>query len=278
MVAGQSDPGQARGAYGSELVGLATNDLLVPLEGGRWPKVRIRVAQYAAPGQIMGLGRDGATIDFGPGERAVLDRQRGEAVFVTTGRSDDGSLIHPLLASAAAVFAWWRGQVVLHGGAFEIGGGAWGLLGVRGSGKSSLLARLALLGHDVMTDDVLVVSGQHALAGPRCVDLREEVVGPLGLSERTDLVRQGHRKRLRLGPVQPEVPLRGWISLGWGPKVRMRALAPGERLACLAANLVGLHHTRFLELGSLPAWELTRPPQWRSFEPAVERLLEVSGP
>ena len=56
---------------------------------------------------------------------------------------EDGRLVHPVLATVGAVFAWWRGDVVFHGGAVVIGDGAWGLLGERGTGKSSLLAGLA---------------------------------------------------------------------------------------------------------------------------------------
>ena len=133
-----------------------------------------------------------------------------------------------------------------------------------------------MAGFDVLTDDVLVISQELALAGPRCVDLRDGSVRFLGLSSETLVVREGQRRRLQLGPVAPEVPLRGWILLSWGPELSLERLSLAERVEGLAANLVGLHQTRFLELGRLPAWRLTRPEEWQSFQPAVERLVEAA--
>jgi hypothetical protein len=222
------------------------------------------------------FGDDSATIDLGAEESLVLDRKSATATFVSPVEVDDGRLVHPVLATVGAVFAWWRGHLVFHGGAVVIGDGAWGLLGVRGSGKSSMLARLALSGHQVLTDDVLVAAHGSAMAGPRGVDLREETVHLLDLTDRTDLVRAGRRKRLPLPPVSPEVPLRGWIVLDWGDEIRIEALGPTERIESLGAHRVALHPARFLDMGSLPAWRLTRPPEWRSLEPAVERVVEIA--
>jgi hypothetical protein len=275
MVAGDSDSKQFFGAYGSEVMGLTPEELLVPLEAGQWPLIRIRHEQAAPASVATVFGSDRATIAFEDGGSARLDRASGSATLTTVDARDDGSLVHPLLATVGAVFAWWRGQVVFHGGAVVIGGGAWGLLGERGSGKSSLLAGLTVAGFDVLTDDVLVISEDRALAGPRCVDLRDESVRFLGLSTETRLVREGQRRRLHLGTVPPEVPLHGWILLSWGPAVSLEHVPLTGRVEGLAANLVGLHQTRFLELGTLPAWRLTRPSDWRSFQPAIERLVEA---
>ena len=250
--------------------------MLLPLPAGHWPRVCIECERGSDPVGADTFGDERATIDLGAGESALLDRKSGTATFVSLADPDDGRLIHPVLASVGAVFAWWRGHMVFHGGAIVMGGGAWGLLGSRGSGKSSLLASLALAGYEVLTDDVLVVSGQLALAGPRCVDLRDETVRSLGLAGRTDVVRAGQRERLQIGSVPSEVPLRGWIFLAWGHDVQLEALGPAERLESLASNLVGLHPAGFLDMGGLPAWRLTRPPEWRSFEATVERLVDIA--
>jgi hypothetical protein len=176
------------------------------------------------------------------------------------------------------VFALWHGHEAFHGGAFVTPHGAWALLGDRGAGKSSLLAGLAIAGQKILTDDLIVVVDDVALAGPRCADLRESALVPLELDGRTEPVRGGERHRLRLSPVEAEVPLRGWILLSWGAGLNVRALEPGERLRRLTAqrNGPGAHPTRLLELARLPAWELERPLGWESLEPAVRRLLDVA--
>jgi hypothetical protein len=277
MLPAASDAEQAKGAYGLELAGLAAWDLLVPLERGLWPLVQISHEKATGRTNVNTFGDERATVSLGPGEQARLDRSKRHVTFVTAGGPDDGRLTHPFLGSVGAVFAWWQGNLVFHGGAVVAGGGAWALLGSRGTGKSSLLASLATAGCQVLTDDVLVIAENLALAGPRCIDLREEAVGPLGLEGHTLLVREGERQRLELGPVAPEVPLRGWILLSWGSHVELRELGVAERLEGLAANVQGLHHDRFLPLARLPAWQLVRPPDWRSVQIGVEVLLDIWG-
>ena len=88
-------------------------------------------------------------------------------------------LVHPFLAPAAALFAHWHGREGLHGGALALGGTAWGVIGDRLGGKSSLLAALAVSGTDVVCDDVLVLDGREVYPGPRTVDLREDAAAAL---------------------------------------------------------------------------------------------------
>jgi hypothetical protein len=242
-----------------------------------WPSVRIVHDRSRRPPGETSFGPDRAVVELGGGEGVLLDRQSASATFVGGAPADDGRLIHPLLATVGAIFAWWRGQAVFHGGAFMTDGGAWAILGRRGSGKSSVLAGLAVAGVDVIADDVVVVSDRLVLTGPRCVDLRDEAARLLELDESTDVVRAGQRRRLRLGPMRPEVRLRGWIFLSWGPEVMLHRLDAAARLQGLASNLVGHPATGLLELGSLPAWRLTRPREWESFQPTVERLLRIDG-
>ena len=135
------------------------------------------------------------------------------------------------------------------GRAVVIGDGAWGSWASAARGRARCW-RASRKRDATLTDDVLVVSGMSALAGPRCVDLREEAVRLLGLADRTQLVRAGQRLRLGLGPVAPEVPFRGWLALSWGPQTRLDPLSPTERLQGLASNLVGLQQTRFRTWGA----------------------------
>ena len=260
-----------------EVVGLSAEDLLIPLEKGRWPLVRFSHETAANGTDATNIGSDVATITFGGGEQATLDRRKRSVTITTRTGPNDGRLAHPFLGSVGAVFAWWHGNLVFHGGAAVTDQGAWALLGERGTGKSSLLASLAAADCGVLTDDVLVVADELALAGPRCIDLRREAVAPLGLQGRTALVREEHRERLALGPVEPEVPLRGWVHLAWGSDLELRQLDVAERLQGLAANVQGLQRDRLLALARLPAWRLARPRGWRSVEVAVEMLFDVWG-
>src|SRR5262245_23197741 len=52
------------------------------------------------------------------------------------------ALVHPMLTMPFSVLSRWRGDVALHGGAFVHAGGAWGVIGERTAGKSTLLALL----------------------------------------------------------------------------------------------------------------------------------------
>jgi hypothetical protein len=268
------------GAYGLELTGLPQGDLLVPVPGSRsWPTVRV-LRELSASLEERPDYADFERADMGllDGERALLDRRERSATFLLRSFEDDGRVIHPLLTAAGVIFAWWHGLEALHAGAFATQQGAWALVGGQGAGKSSMLARLALAGRPVLTDDLLIVDGGLALAGPRCLDLRESGLGPAGLEGSTEPVRGSERHRLRLGPVEPELPLRGWILLSWGRELELRPLTPTERLEHLSAqrNAQGIHAHGLLQLAGLPGWELKRPFEWDSFEPAVDKVLELA--
>jgi hypothetical protein len=268
-----SDGEQPKGAYGLELKGLTAHELLVPIPKGKWPLVEVHPEPARAVAKPTRIGRDRARIALGGGEYVLIARQRRSAAFATDPDADEGRLIHPFLSTVGSVFAWWHGHEALHSGAFVVGDGAWALVGAGGSGKSSLLAGLALADYEILTDDLLVLNGEIAFAGPRCVDLREAASEALGLEGHTEPARWGQRERLRLGPVKPELPLRGWISLTWGGSLRVRELGAAERLERLSAER---NTGRLLQLVRLPAWELTRPDDWRSLEVAVEVLRDLT--
>jgi hypothetical protein len=267
------------GAYGLELTGLPHADLLVPVPSSRtWPAVRVLRELSTVDERPDYADLERADMGLLDGERALLDRKERSAKFLLRSVEDDGRVIHPLLTAAGVIFAWWQGREALHAGAFATPRGAWALLGAQGAGKSSMLARLALAGRPVLTDDLLIMDGGVALAGPRCLDLRENGLGPAGLEGMTEPVRGSERHRLRLGPVEPEVPLQGWILLSWGSGLELRPLSPTERLEQLSAqrNVQGIRADGLLQLARLPAWELRRPLEWDSFEPAVHQLLELA--
>jgi hypothetical protein len=213
------------------------------------------------------------------GGEIAIDRAQGEILFTVPEPVSDQALVHPYLAPAAAVIARWLGRESFHAGAFALDGGAWGVIGEREAGKSSLLAWLALQGRRVLSDDMLIVAGETAFAGPRSVDLRREAALHLGAGEELGVVGARERWRVGLPPIDPEAPLAGWIFLEWGARVSVRPVDPGERLARLlhhrGVRLPPASHEELLVLASLPAWELRRPPSWGSLADAGECLLDA---
>ena len=153
--------------------------------------------------------------------------------FPLEDRPPDRDLVYPYLAPAAAVAARWMGRDSFHAGAVVVGGGAWAILGDNENGKSTTLAWLALHGHPVLTDDLLVVDGEAALAGPRCIDLREETSERLGVGEPLGVVGQRERWRLALGVVPAQVLLRGFVTLAWHSQLALESVRGPERLLTL---------------------------------------------
>jgi hypothetical protein len=226
--------------------------------------------------------------DIVEADRSVLPLQRGwveilreptRATFRLEERPPDGDLVHPYLAPVAAVAARWAGRESFHAGAVIAGGGAWAVLGDKENGKSTTLAWLALHGHPVLVDDLLVLDGATALAGPRCIDLREEAAARLGAGEPLGMVGLRERWRLALDPVAATVPLRGWIALGWADELSIERLRGPERmLALLPYRAVALEPgtpEQLIELASLPVLRLRRPQRWDSLAEAGARLLDA---
>jgi hypothetical protein len=188
-------------------------------------------------------------------------------------------LVLPLLAPVAAVMSYWLGRECFHAGAFVARGSAWGIIGERGSGKSTTVAELALAGVPVVGDDLLVVRDWTVYAGTRAVDLRRDAAARLGVGESLGVVGARGRWRLALTATKAELALAGWIFLAWGDQVEATPLPGAERLVRLHAgrgiNLPPRDPARLLELASLPGWELRRPKALRSADDAPHRLLDT---
>jgi hypothetical protein len=265
------------GAYGLRLGGIDEALLTALPDEVRWPDVRVARELAAADHRPERLDSEVADIPLEDGDRALVRRADRSATWVTSTSEDDGSLLHPFLTTAAVVFAWWDGRHAFHGGSFAGPQGAWGVLGDGGSGKSSTLARLALHGLPILSDDLVVVSQGQVLAGPRFIDLRELPAGELGLEHDAVRVRDGQRFRYPTGPAAAEVPLRGLLFLSWADEVSLRPLSPTERLVGLSRQRCTATESSpsLLELVPVPAWRLSRPAGWSSLEPAVDRILEL---
>jgi hypothetical protein len=266
------------GAYGLRLANVErARPLLVPASSS-WPRLTIRRRLGTGDAEHDWLSERAAVLKLQKGE-IELNRGQGTATFVLPHRIRTAELVHPLLAPAAAVMAYWLERESFHASGVVAGGGVWGLIGERGSGKSTTVARLALDEVGTACDDLLVVEGSSALAGPRSVDLRRDAAERLGVGEYLGVVGARERWRLRVGPVPSSLPLAGWIFLAWGVRVEAVAIGPGERLARLHANrgvnLPPRAPAAILELAALPAWELRRPRLWASLPSAVDCLLDT---
>lgn len=271
----------ALGAYGLKLTGVeAARSLLGPAEAG-WPALELLARVGPVSAEPESVGGERANLRTRSGVQITIERGPGRAVFCAPRRLSAHELIHPHLAAAAAVAAYWAGRESVHGGAFALEGRAWALLGERGSGKSSTLAGVALRGVSVISDDLLVLGDLLVFPGPRCVDLREEVAGALGAGE--PLGRVGERERWRLSLTEPAraLPLAGVVVLEWGERLETVPLQASRLLAALLRHR-GLRvppadSERMLDLAALPAWELRRPRRLESLAAAVDRLLELAG-
>jgi hypothetical protein len=265
------------GAYGLRLLGVGP-ELLLPAEPG-WPALEL--VRAVGPGShfLDRMTDERAEIVLANGGDIVVERRPARAVFTVPADVGDGELVHPYLAPVAAVVARWLGRESVHAGAFAVGNRAWGVLGEREAGKSSLLAFLALRGYQVVSDDVLILDGSSVFAGPRTIDLREEAAAELGVGTPLGIVGARERWRLTLDPVPSRLQLAGWIFLGWDAEPAVVRLAAGERLARIAAQravrLLPTDPGLLLRLSGLPGWELRRPRDWSSLPEATDLLLQA---
>lgn len=274
--------GGFRGVYGLRLRGVEEADDLLGEAHGHWPEVTLAWREGDTGLEQEEVTDTKAAIRLQTGGRIELDRERGRAVYHVPRPLSAQELVHPYLVPVAAVMAHWHGRESVHAGGFVAGGGVWGVVGERESGKSSTLARLALDGVGIVSDDLLALEGLTALPGPRAIDLREEPAARLGVGASIGLAGARERWRLRLRPVATDLELRGWIHLAWGDRVEAVPISGGERVARLfgqrAARLPSLAPEVLLDLASLPSWELRRPQRWDSLGDAADclrRLAEV---
>jgi hypothetical protein len=269
------------GAYGLRLEGVdGSADLLVPA-AGHWPALELAAEVGPAAPVHQLVDDERAVLATRSGTRLEVTRSPLRAVFTAPEPIPADALVHPHLASAAAVVSRWLGRESLHAGAFVAGGKAWAVLGERESGKSSLLAALVAAGHPVLSDDLLVLDGPLALAGPRAIDLRRDAAERLGAGEPLGVVGTRERWRVRIGRAPVGAELAGLILLAWGDGVELAPVGPGRVLEAVvgaqALRVPPADPASRLSFAALPGWELSRPPDWGSLPAALERLLGLPG-
>lgn len=270
----------ARGAYGIRIAGVGAADTMLVEAQPDWPTLRI-VSELADPPVMEEtVGEGQAVLRLKTGGRLTLDRQRGIARYSIPRRLTDEEIVHPFLAPAAAVVSHWEGRLSFHAGAFVSDGGVWAVVGDREAGKSSTLAWLALSGHPVLADDVLVLDGRSAFTGPRAIDLREETADRFAIGAALGVVGSRRRWRVTLPQLAARIPFRGWTFLGWSDSLNVRRMGAAECMQRLVASLTlrvnASNPERLLELATLPAWELQRPRDWDRLDEGVQSLLAIT--
>ena len=275
--------GAGRGAYGLRITGISADDMLVPADR-LWPHLRVAVTIAGTDSALTeeAVTEERADLRLRTGGRLEVHRATGLARFVVPRRLTDDEVVHPFLAPAAAVMAHWLNRPCFHSGGFVSAGGVWGLVGDRESGKSTTLAWLALQGHSIVADDILVLDPEgRAYAGPRSIDLRRGTAEHLGVGEALGRVGARSRWRMTLKPLDLELPFRGWFFLAWGERIEVVRLRGSESLARLlqqrTLRVRPSDPAAFLDLAALPAWEIRRPRDWALLEASSTCLIETSN-
>jgi hypothetical protein len=267
------------GAYGLRLENVERARPLLAPASPSWPRLRIRRKIGVGETKQEWVTQDAATLKLQNGGEIAIDRRRGEATFILPHRVGAAEIVHPLLAPVAAIMAYWLDWQSFHAGAFVADGKVWGIVGARGSGKSTTVARLALDGVPIVCDDMLILDGLRALVGPRSIDLRRGAATTLGVGTHLGVVGARERWRLRVAELSGELTLGGWIFLEWGERLQALPVRGSERLMRLAASrgarLPLRNPDALLELAGLPAWELRRPKRWSSLADGVACLLDT---
>jgi hypothetical protein len=266
------------GAYGLRILGVDVPAAELVRAPAHWPALELRVrVTPAPPREPEHINGSSAHLVLRAGGSVIVDRVADRATFTLGAPPTPSALVHPHLASVAAVCAHWRGRDGFHAGAFVLDGGVWALLGDKGAGKSSTLAALADLGVPIVCDDVLILDGRTAFAGPRSIDLRGDAAGRLGVGRPLGRVGQRERWRVPLPPIEPELPFRGWVTVGWAPETKIVAIRGSDRLRELlrhrALRVPPPAMSSMVELARQPFVEFTRPREWRSLKDALDRLL-----
>jgi hypothetical protein len=267
------------GAYGLRLTGVETARRYLVRAPANWPDLAIEWVRG-----VPRIEHDIAEDDWaeyrvlGGGCCVRLDREPLSARFTTAGVFSADAMVHPGLGMLAAITNRWLGRDAFHAGAFLAGAGAWGVMGAREAGKSTVLGYLATKGVGIVSDDVLIVGDGHALSGPRCVDLRHSAADWMGQGVDLGVLGDRRRWRVQVSPVPAAVPLQGWIVPVWGDRVELEAVPPAGRLPLLYANLgltrIPRSPERLLRLAALPCLIFRRPRRWEAMDEAVVMLLD----
>lgn len=159
--------------------------------------------------------------------------------------ADDDALRLFILGAGLGVLLHLRGLLVLHASCVAIGGGAVGLVGAKGFGKSTAAAALCHRGHALVSDELLVLRQKakgepQALRGWSQIRLWGDALPVIGRNPAAaPPVRKGVTKYyVDVKSVeQSELPLRRLYVLGVGDETRLVPLAPNAAMLALRPHL-----------------------------------------
>jgi hypothetical protein len=230
------------------------------------------------PSEPQTMTDEYVSLHLGDGASMRMDRARRETVLSYAQPPAPAAFVHPILASTAAVWAEWNEMLAFHAGAFaDRSGRVWGVLGERGQGKSTTMAWLASRGLPVVSDDMVVTDGDQVLAGPRCVDLREEAASHYRLGTDLGVVGARRRWRVALPDVPPSTPLAGWLVLSWGEATSLVNVEANDRVGRLAKaralQVAQQHPLPWLRVMTKPMFLFERPRRWERLDSSMEFLV-----
>lgn len=276
---------ERRGAYGFRLVPRHEIELpdLVPVDPDA-PEVTVECRHATVLVDRSRHTRDSVTAATRGSSSIEVRQNPGSITIEFPDPTSPEELVHPVLTLPISVLARWRGDLTLHAGSFFAAGRAWGIVGAREAGKSTMLASLVARGQPLLADDLLVLDQGVVHAGPACIDLRPDVARRM--PEARFLGELGDRPRYRLTtpPGPSKAPLGGFFLLGWSEdeEVRVTRLPAAEALRIVyEQEYIGMmgaaDPTKILDLLRVPMWRVERPPEWSFGEEALDRILEVAS-
>lgn len=276
----EPDPG--RRAYGLRLDGIGGNDAesLQVSAPTHWPSMHVVARVGSVDVGPTWVGEFDARV-VGTDSASRVWREPLSVELTLTRMHGAAEVLQPFLGAAVAIASRWLGRQAFHAGAFlAASGDCLAVLGAKGAGKSTTLAMLAGAGAPVVTDDLLVLYRNVAFAGPRCIDLRRDAAGVLGVGNPLGVVGARERWRVVVPAIEPEVRLGGWILPEWGDRVEVMAVPLAQRLPLLLQHLavvaVPPSPEDLLELAALPCWRLVRPRRWDVDDVVVSTVMSLA--
>lgn len=271
----------APGAYGFAIAGAGDAAHLLNTVPATWPRLTLGQLIDDTVSEEAQIGEDSARIPLLPEGTLLLERTTGAVTYQLSSPIGVEALVHPYLAPAAAVHAGWLGWDSYHAAGVVIDGAVWGIAGDRGVGKSTLVAALSARGLEVMADDLCVIQGDRALAGPRTIDLREQSADRFGATRELGVTGMRERWRLDVGPAPLSAPFAGWIYPEWADEVTVASVPLPDRLRRpqenRAATVTPPEPEHALWIAGLPAYAFARPRSWDAMETSMDALLEALG-
>ena len=193
-----------------------------------------------------------------PSVARFLVRGGNELTYQPEEGVDEGTLRVFLLGTCIGALLLQRGQLVLHGNAFEVGDGCVICVGPSGAGKSTLAARMLQRGHRIIADDVCLIDAQgRAVPGMSRLKLWQETARGLEIET-------GGLRRLRPNMAKFDLPLGDAFRAEPAPIRAIYVLTPWNRdrfaiedisgiakFQALRANTYRFRFLKGMELGPL---------------------------